>query len=203
MSVEDDANDDKEVNVALNATHLKVIPGSAPAARGNPASAQELESLFREHHDRVFRTAYRITGSVVDAEPAALAELASGGFEGSADAVATSTGADPVALGWATTGVVGPSGRRTNQNAPPATRTDAATSPTTSPRARRACGGGLDVAARARGSTATNAADNSSVVAKRSSGRLARHRSITRRSAVETEPGRGVWGRSAIAVIKA
>ncbi|MBL8168531.1 MAG: sigma-70 family RNA polymerase sigma factor [Acidobacteria bacterium] len=68
MSVEDDANDDKEVNVALNATHLKVIPGSAPAARGNPASAQELESLFREHHDRVFRTAYRITGSVVDAE---------------------------------------------------------------------------------------------------------------------------------------
>ena len=28
----------------------------------------EVENLFREHHDRVFRTAYRITGSVVDAE---------------------------------------------------------------------------------------------------------------------------------------
>ncbi len=28
----------------------------------------ELESLFREHNDRVFRTAYKVTGSIVDAE---------------------------------------------------------------------------------------------------------------------------------------
>jgi RNA polymerase sigma-70 factor (ECF subfamily) len=28
----------------------------------------ELETLFREHHDRVFRTAHRITGSPADAE---------------------------------------------------------------------------------------------------------------------------------------
>jgi RNA polymerase sigma-70 factor (ECF subfamily) len=29
---------------------------------------QEVELLFREHHDQVFRTAYRVTGSAVDAE---------------------------------------------------------------------------------------------------------------------------------------
>ena len=29
---------------------------------------EELEMLFRDHHDRVFRTAYRITGSAADAE---------------------------------------------------------------------------------------------------------------------------------------
>lgn len=34
-----------------------------------PNSPQtELETLFRAHHDRVFRTAYRITGSAADAE---------------------------------------------------------------------------------------------------------------------------------------
>ncbi len=27
-----------------------------------------LEVLFREHHDRVFRTAHRVTGSAADAE---------------------------------------------------------------------------------------------------------------------------------------
>lgn len=66
MEVEDDATDAKEDDVPSNAMHLKVIPGSQPA----PAvlATQDLESLFREHHDRVFRAAYRITGSVVDAE---------------------------------------------------------------------------------------------------------------------------------------
>lgn len=29
---------------------------------------EDLETLFRTHHDQIFRTAYRITGSVVDAE---------------------------------------------------------------------------------------------------------------------------------------
>ncbi|MCI0490718.1 MAG: sigma-70 family RNA polymerase sigma factor [Blastocatellia bacterium] len=33
-----------------------------------PDALEEVETLFHEHHDRVFRTAYRITGSVVDAE---------------------------------------------------------------------------------------------------------------------------------------
>src|SRR5262249_25958748 len=39
---------------------------ASPGSAGS--SMTELENLFREHHDRVFRTAYRITGSVVDAE---------------------------------------------------------------------------------------------------------------------------------------
>jgi RNA polymerase sigma-70 factor (ECF subfamily) len=33
-----------------------------------PDSPKELEILFREHSEKVFRTAYRVTGSVVDAE---------------------------------------------------------------------------------------------------------------------------------------
>lgn len=66
MVVEDDATDAKEDDVPSNAMHLKVIPGSPPATA--TMATQDLESLFREHHDRVFRAAYRITGSVVDAE---------------------------------------------------------------------------------------------------------------------------------------
>lgn len=53
----------------VNATHLRVIPGSKMEA--GPETGQvmmELESLFREHNDRVFRTAYKVTGSIVDAE---------------------------------------------------------------------------------------------------------------------------------------
>ena len=38
--------------------YLKAVP--------NPP--EELETLFREHHDQIFRTAYRVTGSAVDAE---------------------------------------------------------------------------------------------------------------------------------------
>src|SRR5437899_11530041 len=36
--------------------------------RSVPAPPQEAELLFREHHDQVFRTAYRVTGSAADAE---------------------------------------------------------------------------------------------------------------------------------------
>ena len=71
MAVEDDANEVcKEENVALNATQFKVIPGAKLETTSGPASVSigDLESLFREHHDRVFRAAYRITGSVVDSE---------------------------------------------------------------------------------------------------------------------------------------
>jgi RNA polymerase sigma-70 factor, ECF subfamily len=67
MPVEDEANEvSKEVNVALNATQLKVIPGAK--SEPSPVSMRDLDGLFREHHDRVFRAAYRITGSVVDSE---------------------------------------------------------------------------------------------------------------------------------------
>ena len=38
---------------------LRLVPEQAPG---------ELETLFRAHHDRVFRTAHRITGSPADAE---------------------------------------------------------------------------------------------------------------------------------------
>ena len=47
----------KEENVQA-AKHLRPVP-SPP---------QELELLFQEHHDQVFRTAYRVTGNAVDAE---------------------------------------------------------------------------------------------------------------------------------------
>lgn len=42
----------------------------APATRHElfPDPPPELENLFREHHDRSFRAAYRITGSAMDAE---------------------------------------------------------------------------------------------------------------------------------------
>lgn len=65
MAVE---NDEKEVNVPVNATHLRAIPGGKAESADVQVSARELEALFREHHDRVFRAAYRITGSVMDAE---------------------------------------------------------------------------------------------------------------------------------------
>jgi len=36
--------------------------------RAVPSPPDEVELLYREHHDHVFRAAYRVTGSVVDAE---------------------------------------------------------------------------------------------------------------------------------------
>jgi len=58
MAVDENSEEEK---VPVTATHLKVIPG--PNSRET-----ELESLFRDHSDRVFRAAYRITGNTVDAE---------------------------------------------------------------------------------------------------------------------------------------
>jgi RNA polymerase sigma-70 factor, ECF subfamily len=63
MAMKDDA---KEVIVLVNATHLRAISDTKTAPA--PGSMSELESLFRRHHERVFRAAYRITGSIVDAE---------------------------------------------------------------------------------------------------------------------------------------
>jgi RNA polymerase sigma-70 factor (ECF subfamily) len=69
MAVEDDAKEvRKEENVAFNATQLKVVPGAKSEPPPSQVSMRDLESLFRQHHDRVFRAAYRVTGSVVDAE---------------------------------------------------------------------------------------------------------------------------------------
>jgi RNA polymerase sigma-70 factor, ECF subfamily len=43
-------------------------PGRATEAGAEPSEANSLETLFQLHHDRVFRTAYRVTGSPADAE---------------------------------------------------------------------------------------------------------------------------------------
>lgn len=51
-------DDVKEKNMRAAVKHLRPLPGPL----------EEVESLFHQHHDMVFRTAYRITGSVVDAE---------------------------------------------------------------------------------------------------------------------------------------
>jgi RNA polymerase sigma-70 factor, ECF subfamily len=50
-------DDVKEANVQA-AKHLRPVP--------NPA--EEVEFLFRQHHDQIYRTAYRVTGSPADAE---------------------------------------------------------------------------------------------------------------------------------------
>ena len=52
-------DDLKEKDVQAAATILRAVPDPPP---------EELEVLFREHYDQIFRTAYRITGSPVDAE---------------------------------------------------------------------------------------------------------------------------------------
>jgi RNA polymerase sigma-70 factor (ECF subfamily) len=46
--------------VQLAATHWKTVPDPL----------KELEGLFQAHHEQIFRAAYRITGSIVDAEDA-------------------------------------------------------------------------------------------------------------------------------------
>jgi RNA polymerase sigma-70 factor (ECF subfamily) len=62
-----DGDDVKEYDVPATATntatHLRAVP--APT---QTAAATELESLFRAHSEQIYRTAYRITGSPVDAE---------------------------------------------------------------------------------------------------------------------------------------
>ena len=44
------------------------MPAAARTLKPVPNPPGELENLFRAHHDRVFRTAHRITGSPTDAE---------------------------------------------------------------------------------------------------------------------------------------
>ena len=55
----------------LKAVESSVNTGNSswPAARGQVGDGDAtLEELFNQHHDRVFRTAYRVTGSAEDAE---------------------------------------------------------------------------------------------------------------------------------------
>ena len=49
----------------MQATAAATLPKVLPEPK---QSARELESLFQEHHEHVFRTAYRVTGSASDAE---------------------------------------------------------------------------------------------------------------------------------------
>jgi RNA polymerase sigma-70 factor (ECF subfamily) len=53
-----DGDNLKEETVQAAVTHLKPLP----------EPPRELERLFREHNDLIFRTAYRVTGSAADAE---------------------------------------------------------------------------------------------------------------------------------------
>lgn len=56
--------DSKEGYVPVNGTNLRAVePMKTVKSPG-----EELEMLFREHQEMVFRTSYRITGSVVDSE---------------------------------------------------------------------------------------------------------------------------------------
>ncbi|MBA2647430.1 MAG: sigma-70 family RNA polymerase sigma factor [Pyrinomonadaceae bacterium] len=52
----------KENKVQATAMHIAPLPAPRSEATG------DLEKLFREHYDQVFRVAYRMTGSVSDAE---------------------------------------------------------------------------------------------------------------------------------------
>ncbi len=53
---------EKETPVQSAAKSLRAVPSGASEPNG------ELELLFREHHQNLFRAAYRITGSAADAE---------------------------------------------------------------------------------------------------------------------------------------
>jgi RNA polymerase sigma-70 factor, ECF subfamily len=63
MDGDDVKENDVPATATSTATHLRAVP-----APKQTAAAGELESLFRDHHEQIFRTAYRITGSSVDAE---------------------------------------------------------------------------------------------------------------------------------------
>ena len=56
-------DDAKEINVQAAAVTAMTTP-----LRAVPAAHADVESLFREHHEHIFRTAYRVTGSASDAE---------------------------------------------------------------------------------------------------------------------------------------
>ena len=65
MGGDDGKENDVLATATTTMTHLRAVPGGA--ATTAPAGG-ELESLFRDHGDQIYRTAYRITGSPTDAE---------------------------------------------------------------------------------------------------------------------------------------
>ena len=64
MGGDDEKENDVLATATTTMTHLRAVPG---AATTTPAG-NDLESLFRDHGDQIYRTAYRITGSATDAE---------------------------------------------------------------------------------------------------------------------------------------
>jgi len=62
MDGDDVKENDVPATAISTAKHLRAVPPPIQSAAG------ELETLFRDHHEQIFRTAYRITGSAVDAE---------------------------------------------------------------------------------------------------------------------------------------
>lgn len=58
-----------EASVLANATYLRTVP-SPPASpeKSAEAVAENLEVLFRQYHNQIFRAAYRVTGNALDAE---------------------------------------------------------------------------------------------------------------------------------------
>src|SRR5438105_7491178 len=51
---------------AAKSNDYAVLKPKVPDA--HPANAERVETLFERHHDKVFRMAYRVTGSAADAE---------------------------------------------------------------------------------------------------------------------------------------
>ncbi len=64
----------KSVETSADSTHSKLESqdaswsGTASPVDAEAADTASLEALFERHHDRVFRTAYRVTGNPSDAE---------------------------------------------------------------------------------------------------------------------------------------
>ena len=65
MGGDDQKENDVLATATTTTTHLRAVPGKATTA--TPAG-DDLENLFRDHGDQIYRTAYRITGSATDAE---------------------------------------------------------------------------------------------------------------------------------------
>ena len=64
-----DFGDSVDPAVKARPTIAEAVPAAILAQASNSAdSAQTVESLFHQHNQRVFRTAYRVTGSAADAE---------------------------------------------------------------------------------------------------------------------------------------
>ena len=64
MGGDDEKENDVLATATTTMTHLRAVPGAATTT----SAGNDLESLFRDHGDQIYRTAYRITGSATDAE---------------------------------------------------------------------------------------------------------------------------------------